>query len=98
VRRSASEPASGRLYAAGFVVSFAFVALALNEVAAAPDFDPDTLRKAGLALLLVFGALMIWPTAFERVTAGLADAGIAVQGQRPPKPLWVASFSARRSD
>jgi cytochrome c biogenesis protein CcdA len=76
-QRAGVRPA---LIAAGFVVSFAFVALALNEVAAALDFDPDTLRKAGLALLLVFGALMIWPTAFERITARLADAGLAVQG------------------
>jgi cytochrome c-type biogenesis protein len=76
-RRVGARPA---LIAAGFVVSFAFVALALNAVATALDFDPDTLRKAGLALLLVFGALMIWPTAFERVTARLADAGLAVQG------------------
>jgi cytochrome c-type biogenesis protein len=76
-QRVGARPA---LIAAGFVVSFAFVALALNAVATALDFDPDSLRKAGLAVLLVFGALMIWPTAFERVTARLADAGLAVQG------------------
>jgi cytochrome c-type biogenesis protein len=76
-QRAGARPA---LIAAGFVVSFAFVALALNAVATALDFDPDTLHKAGLALLLVFGALMIWPAAFERLTARLADAGLAAQG------------------
>jgi cytochrome c biogenesis protein CcdA len=76
-QRAGARPA---FIAAGFVVSFAFVALALNAVATALHFDPDALRKAGFALLLVFGALMIWPAAFERVTARLTDAGIAVQG------------------
>jgi cytochrome c-type biogenesis protein len=75
--RAGARPA---FIAAGFVMSFAFVALALNAVATALHFDPDALRKAGLALLLIFGALMIRPTAFERVTARLGDAGLALQG------------------
>jgi cytochrome c-type biogenesis protein len=52
----------------------------LNAVATALHFDPDALRKGGLTLLVIFGAVMIWPTAFERVTARLADAGLAVRG------------------
>jgi cytochrome c-type biogenesis protein len=76
-QRAGARPA---LIAAGFVASFAFVALALNAVATALHFDPDVLRKAGLALLLVFGALMIWPTAFERVTTRLAGVGLAMHG------------------
>src|SRR5271168_2973982 len=76
-QRAGARPA---FIAAGFVMSFAFVALALNAVATALHFDPDALRKAGLTLLLIFGALMIRPTAFERVTARLADAGLALQG------------------
>jgi cytochrome c-type biogenesis protein len=71
--------------AAGFVISFAFVALTLNAVATALHFDPDALREAGLALLLIFGALMIWPTAFEPITARLADAGLALQGAAPAR-------------
>ena len=59
-QRAGAGPA---LIAAGFVASFAFVALALNAVATAWHFDPNALRKVGLALLLVFGALMIWPAA-----------------------------------
>jgi len=59
--------------ALGFVISFAFVALALNAVARAFDFDPDTLRTAGLVLLVIFGALMIWPALFERLATRLGS-------------------------
>jgi len=72
-RRAGARPA---FIAVGFVVSFAFVALALNAVATALHFDPDVLRTAGLVLLVIFGALMIWPAAFERLAAG---AGVAPQ-------------------
>ena len=74
-RRAGARPA---FIAAGFVASFAFVALALNAVATALHFDPDVLRTAGLVLLVIFGALMIWPVAFDRLTAGLAGAGAAL--------------------
>jgi hypothetical protein len=69
----------------------------LNAVATALHFDPDVLRKAGLAMPLVFGALMIWPTAFERVATRLAGAGLAMHGIRPAKPIWAACSSAPRS-
>jgi cytochrome c biogenesis protein CcdA len=59
----------------GFVVSFAFVALALNAVANALNFDPDWLRTGGLLLLIIFGVLMICPATFERFAARLAGAG-----------------------
>src|SRR5262249_57731068 len=42
-------------------------------------FAADLLRTAGLLLLSVFGALMIWPAAFERLTSRLANAGIGLQ-------------------
>jgi len=74
-RRAGARPA---FIAAGFVVSFAFVALALNAVATALHFDPDALRMAGLVLLVVFGALMIWPAAFERLAARLTGPGVAL--------------------
>jgi cytochrome c-type biogenesis protein len=70
-QRAGTRPA---FIAAGFVASFAFVALALNAIATALHFDPDALRTAGLVLLVIFGALMIWPTPFERLTARLAGA------------------------
>src|SRR3974390_3586003 len=73
-RRAGARPA---FVAAGFVTSFAFVALSLNAVATALHFDPAVLRTAGLALLVIFGALMIWPAAFDRLTARLAGAGVS---------------------
>jgi cytochrome c-type biogenesis protein len=75
-RRAGAWPA---FVAAGFVASFAFVALALNAVATALHFDPDVLRTAGLMLLVIFGALMVWPATFERLTARLAGAGVRLQ-------------------
>ena len=75
-RRAGARPA---FIAAGFVASFALVALALNAVAAALHFDPEVLRTAGLVLLVIFGVLMIWPAAFERLTARLAGAGVTLQ-------------------
>jgi cytochrome c-type biogenesis protein len=68
-RRAGARPA---FIAAGFVASFAFVALALNAVATALHFDPDVLRTAGLVLLVIFGALMVWPPAFDPLAARLA--------------------------
>jgi len=64
--------------ALGFVISFAFVALALNALAQAFHFDPDTLRTAGLVLLVIFGAFMIWPATFERLVARFGGAQLAV--------------------
>jgi len=64
--------------ALGFVISFAFVALALNAIAQALHFDPDTLRTAGLVLLVIFGSLMIWPAMFERLVARFGGAHRAV--------------------
>jgi cytochrome c-type biogenesis protein len=63
-QRAGTRPA---FIAAGFVASFTFVALALNAIATALHFDPDALRTAGLVLLVIFGALMIWPAPFERL-------------------------------
>ena len=70
-RSGQSSKARPALIALGFVVSFAFVALALNALATALHFDPEVLRTAGL-VLLGFGALMIFPAAFERLAPRLA--------------------------
>jgi cytochrome c-type biogenesis protein len=75
-QRAGTRPA---FIAAGFVASFTFVALALNAIATALHFDPDALRTAGLVLLVIFGALMIWPAPFERLTARLAGAGVGLR-------------------
>jgi cytochrome c-type biogenesis protein len=75
VQRAGARPA---LIAVGFVVSFAFVALALNTVANALNFDPDWLRTVGFLLLIIFGVLMICPATFERFATRLAGAGGAL--------------------
>lgn len=53
--------------ALGFVVSFSFVALALNALTRAFDFDPNVLRDGATILLALFGLLMIFPGAYERL-------------------------------
>jgi cytochrome c biogenesis protein CcdA len=70
-QRGRTRPA---LIALGFVISFAFVALALNAIATAFHFDPEVLRNAGLVLLVLFGVLMIFPAAFERLAPRLGSA------------------------
>jgi cytochrome c biogenesis protein CcdA len=68
------DPVRPALIALGFVISFAFVALALNALATALHFDPEILRTVGLVLLAMFGALMIFPAAFERLAPQFAGA------------------------
>ena len=66
--------------ALGFVVSFSFVALALNALTRALDFDPNVLRDGATFLLVAFGLLMIFPSAYERVSTrlGLQTVGASV--------------------
>ena len=78
--------------ALGFVISFSFVALLLNALTRLLNFDPNILRDGATFLLVVFGLLMIFPTAYERLAAqaglhslgagalGLADTRGAAQG------------------
>src|SRR5436190_4487715 len=58
--------------ALGFVVSFSFVALLLNALTRALDFDPNILRDGATVLLVAFGLLMIFPAAWDRLTAQIA--------------------------
>jgi cytochrome c-type biogenesis protein len=53
------------MIAAGFVLSFSLVALALGAITRVFDFDPNSLRNGAAVLLLAFGLLMIWPAPFE---------------------------------
>jgi cytochrome c biogenesis protein CcdA len=68
------------MIAAGFVMSFSLVALALGAITRVFDFDPNTLRTAASILLVGFGLLMIWPAPFEWLsswTGGFASGGVA---------------------
>lgn len=67
------------MIAAGFVLSFSVVALALSAITRIFDFDPNVLRSAAAILLAGFGALMLWPAPFERLTGrigGLVGTGV----------------------
>jgi cytochrome c-type biogenesis protein len=57
------------MIAAGFVLSFSLVALALGAITRAFDFDPNSLRDGAAVLLVAFGLLMIWPAPFEWFSA-----------------------------
>ncbi len=57
--------------ALGFVMSFTAVALLLSALTRIFDFDPNVLRDGAIVLLIVFGALLIFPQTFERLTAPL---------------------------
>jgi cytochrome c biogenesis protein CcdA len=59
------------LIAAGFVLSFASVALLLAALTRLFDFDPTVVRNGGAALLVVFGLLMVWPRLFEALAQRL---------------------------
>src|SRR5262245_59429226 len=60
------------MIAAGFVLSFSVVALALSATTRAFDFDPNVLRSAAAILLAGFGLLMLWPAPFERLMSDLS--------------------------
>jgi len=52
---------------AGFVLSFAAVALLINFLVQNLGLDPNTLRTAAVIMLVIFAFFMIWPTPFERL-------------------------------
>ena len=68
------------MIAAGFVLSFSLVALALGAITRAFDFDPNSLRTGAAILLVAFGLLMLWPAPFEWLSSrigGFAGGGAA---------------------
>lgn len=67
------------MIAAGFVLSFSAVALALSAITRVFDFDPNLLRSAAAVLLAGFGLLMLWPAPFERLMSRLSGfTGVSV--------------------
>lgn len=63
------------MIAAGFVMSFSMVALALSAITRVFDFDPNDLRTGAAILLAGFGFLMIWPAPFERLSSRFGGLG-----------------------
>jgi cytochrome c-type biogenesis protein len=54
---------------AGFIVTFASLALTLGAVSSAMHLAQQTLRDAATALLALFGLLRLWPAPFEWLMA-----------------------------
>lgn len=76
--------------AAGFVISFATVALGLSAITRAFDFDPNALRVGASFFLLVFGILMVWPASFEWLTARIPALNFG--GSSSPRQDNVGGF------
>src|SRR5258708_25953097 len=70
------------MIAAGFVMSFSMVALALSAITRVFDFDPNVLRTGAAVLLVGFGLLMIWPAPFEWFSVRLVGLGSAAQSRQ----------------
>ena len=66
----------------GFVASFTSVALLLGAITKALNVDPNTLRNFAVAMLVVFGILMIWPKSFEELSMRMPSiSGSSVSGR-----------------
>ena len=76
-----TSPLRPAFIAAGFVVAFSIVALALTALTRLFDFDPSVLRDGAAVLLAIFGLLMIWPAPFEWLS--IRFAGLTQQTATP---------------
>jgi cytochrome c-type biogenesis protein len=64
--------ARSALITLGFVISFAAAAIFFSVTTQVLSIDPNTLRKAAAALLIVFGCLLFWPRPFGWLSAQIA--------------------------
>jgi len=58
--------------ALGFILSFAAVTLVFNFVTHLFGLAPDHLRTAAIALFAFFGALLLWPRAYEHLSVTIS--------------------------
>jgi cytochrome c-type biogenesis protein len=76
----ASPSRSGPLFVAlGFILSFAAVTLGFSVATRIFSLDPEHLRTAAIALLVIFGVLLLWPRLYERLSAALSTFIGAIQ-------------------
>ena len=80
------------MIALGFVMSFSLVALALGAITQAFDFDPNSLRTGAAILLVGFGLLMIFPDAFEWLSARIGGLAGGVSGSVMPSQGVIGGF------
>lgn len=57
--------------AAGFALSFTLLALTVGALQRLLGLDPQRVRDVAAVLMVVFGLSMVWPGAFQRVSAAL---------------------------
>jgi len=88
-RNGKARPA---MIALGFVISFSAAALLLSAAIDLFDLDPNILRTVAAVLLLGFGVLMIWPTPFERLTAGVGGIAYSTAGNNPARQGNLGGF------
>lgn len=75
----------------GLVCSFSFFTLTLTWIVHATGLSPNILRYVAIALIFLFGLVMIFPKLsnwFARVTAPIADLGQKIQGSKPRQGFW----------
>lgn len=68
----------------GLIISFTFFTLALTAIVHATGLSPNVLRYAAIALIALFGIIMIFPSLsdwFSRITAPIANVGQNLQGK-----------------
>jgi cytochrome c-type biogenesis protein len=58
--------------ALGFIATFAAITLAFHFVTTLFGLEADQLRNVAIALLAVFGVLLLWPGAYERLSPRIA--------------------------
>jgi cytochrome c-type biogenesis protein len=68
----------------GFVLSFAAAVLVFSAITQIIGIDQNTLRTLAIALLIVFGLLMLWPRPLEWLSARIN--GLA-RARTPRRPL-----------
>jgi len=75
----------------GLVCSFSFFTLALSWIVQITGFSPYILRYFAIALIFLFGLIMIFPRLsnwFSTVTAPIAGLGQQVQGTQVNQGFW----------
>ena len=58
--------------ALGFILSFAAVTLGFNFATRLLGVDPEQLRTVAIALFAIFGALLLWPQLYERLSFAIS--------------------------
>lgn len=75
----------------GLICSFSFFTLTLTYLVQSTGISPSILRGAAIALIALFGLIMIFPKLsdwFSRAAHPIADLGQKLQGAKPSSGFW----------